>query len=118
MGVALIATKGYAAPEVERNFARARELCQRVGETPLLLYALSGLRVFYCVKGEVNTARRLAEQGFRSAQILQDVDLLLEFHGALGETLFVVGEFDLARPILERGVTLAILTDGVRLGRG
>ena len=31
---ALMATRGYAAPEVERAYARARELCQQVGETP------------------------------------------------------------------------------------
>jgi class 3 adenylate cyclase len=34
LGPALIATKGYAAPEVLQAYARARELCQQVGDTP------------------------------------------------------------------------------------
>src|SRR5439155_15127624 len=34
LGPALLATKGYAAPEVGRVYARAQELCQQVGETP------------------------------------------------------------------------------------
>ena len=41
-GPALIATKGYAAPEVEQTYARARELCQQVGETPQLFPVLQG----------------------------------------------------------------------------
>jgi predicted ATPase len=33
LGPALMATKGYAAPEVVQAYTRARELCQQVGET-------------------------------------------------------------------------------------
>jgi hypothetical protein len=36
LGAPLIATKGYASPEVEKSLTRARELCQQVGETPQL----------------------------------------------------------------------------------
>src|SRR5262249_43540673 len=43
LGPALMATKGYGAPEVERAYARARELCGQVGETPRLLPVLWGL---------------------------------------------------------------------------
>jgi predicted ATPase len=34
LGPALMATKGQAAPEVEQTYARARALCQQVGDTP------------------------------------------------------------------------------------
>jgi predicted ATPase len=34
VGPALIAVKGYAAPETERAYTRARELCERVGDPP------------------------------------------------------------------------------------
>jgi predicted ATPase len=33
LGPVLIATKGYAAPEVAQAYARARELCQQMGDT-------------------------------------------------------------------------------------
>ena len=38
-----MAIKGYAAPEVGKTYARARELCQQVGETPQLFSMLYGL---------------------------------------------------------------------------
>ena len=42
LGLALMATQGLAAPEVEQAYARARELCQQVGETPQLFPVLLG----------------------------------------------------------------------------
>src|SRR5262249_8523885 len=36
LGPALMAVKGYAAPEVEKAYARTRVLCQQAGETPQL----------------------------------------------------------------------------------
>ena len=52
LGAPLMATKGYAAPEVEKAYTRARELCQQVGETPQLFPVLRGLWVFYLVRAE------------------------------------------------------------------
>jgi predicted ATPase len=34
LGTPLMATKGWAAPEVGHVYARARVLCQQMGETP------------------------------------------------------------------------------------
>ncbi len=36
VGPALMAVKGYAAPETERAYTRARELCERLGDPPEL----------------------------------------------------------------------------------
>jgi len=63
LGGALIATKGYAAPEVGAVYSRARELCRQVGETPQLFPVLVGLRLFYALRGELQTARELADAG-------------------------------------------------------
>ncbi len=52
LGAALMATKGYAAPEVEKVYTRARELCQQIGETPQLFPVLCGLWAFYSVRAE------------------------------------------------------------------
>ena len=43
LGTALRATKGGGAPEVERLYTRARELCEQVGEPPQLFRVLWGL---------------------------------------------------------------------------
>jgi predicted ATPase len=56
LGGPLITTKGYAAPEVEQAYARARTLCSRIGETPQLSAVLLGLWRFYLVRGDLPTA--------------------------------------------------------------
>jgi predicted ATPase len=68
LGPVLMATKGYTALEVEKAYARARELCQQIGETPQLFSALQGLYGFYVVRGELQTARELGEQCLTLAQ--------------------------------------------------
>ena len=101
-----MATKGYAAPEVEQAYTRARELCQQVGETPQLFPVLWGLWQFYIVRAEFQTARELGEQLLSLAQRVQDPALLLEAHHALGITLFCLGELAPARAHLEQGIAL------------
>ena len=80
-------TKGNSAPEVEQAYARARELCRQVGETPQLFWVLAGLWVFYQNRPEYKTARELGEQLLSLAQNVQDPTLLMVAHGALGITL-------------------------------
>jgi class 3 adenylate cyclase/predicted ATPase len=60
LGPALMATKGIAAPEVEKAYARARELCRQVGETPELFSVLWGLWYFYFARAQLQTARELS----------------------------------------------------------
>ena len=43
LGLALIATQGFAAAEVGATFSRARELCDALGEAPQLFPVLWGL---------------------------------------------------------------------------
>ncbi len=106
LGASLIAVKGYAAPEVEPVYARARELCDRVGETPLLFRVLGGLSAFYLVRGDFHTSRELGEQLLHLAQNMGNPSLLVRAHSALGPTLFYLGEFAPSREHLEQGITL------------
>ena len=106
LGPALMATKGYAAPEVEQTYARARALCAQVGETPQLFPTLRGLCRFYLSRGALPTARELGEQLYRLAQRAADPTHRLEAHDALGSTLFYLGEYAAARTHLEQGIAL------------
>jgi predicted ATPase len=106
LGSALSATKGYAAPEVEKAYTRARDLCQHAGETPQIFPVLRGLRAFYAVRGELRTAHELEQQLFTLARRVQDPALLLETHYALGTTLFHFGELALAQVHLEQGIAV------------
>jgi predicted ATPase len=105
LGWVLGDTKGYAAPETERAYTRARELCQQVGDTPQLVAVLRGLGEFYRLRGELQTARELEEQCLSLAQRQQDPVLLLRAHGALAMTLLWLGELTSARAHLEQGRT-------------
>jgi predicted ATPase len=84
---ALVVVNGYTAPEVEKTVLRARELCQQIGETPQLFPVLFRLWIFYINRGDLQTARELAEQLMRLAQSVQDQYLLSMAHMALGCTL-------------------------------
>ncbi|MGH8069201.1 MAG: hypothetical protein ACRERE_28995 [Candidatus Entotheonellia bacterium] len=106
LGAPLIATRGYAAPAVEHAYARARELCRQVGETPQLFPVLRGLWVFYEVRAEHPAARELGEQLLTLAQSLQDPALFVEAHRALGNTLLWLGEETSARVHLEQSLAL------------
>jgi predicted ATPase len=106
LGTPLIATKGFAAPEVKRIHARARELCRQIGETPQLFPVLGGLCAFYKERAELQTAQELAEQLLRLAQNVRDSGLLLWAHLALGNNLVLQGEVVAARAHLEQGIAL------------
>jgi predicted ATPase len=105
-GAPLVATKGYADPEVEESFVRMRELCEQLGTPPQLFPVLFRLRSFYMVRGELHKARELGDQLLRLAEGTQDPELLLEAHYALGATLFYIGEFDPAQQHLAQAAAL------------
>ncbi len=127
LGTPLMATKGWAAPEVGHVYARARALCKEMGETPQLFPVLCGLWVFYQVRGEFSIAHELGEQLLSLAQNVQDSGLLLMAHQVLGETLLREGELIAGREHLEQGIalydpqrhhSLAFLYTGINPGVG
>jgi predicted ATPase len=106
LGPILIATKGYAAPEVEQAYSRAHALCQHVPETPQRFSVLRGLWSFYLARGEIQTAYELGQQLLCLAQRQDNPAMLLEAFEATGLSLFYVGELPGARDYLERSMAL------------
>lgn len=111
IGPALMAARGYAAPEVEATYARALALCDQVGEASQLFPALLGLRTYYQLRAEYATARELGERLLRIAQNTRDPALLVEAHSALGATLFFQG--DLATALAHHEEALALYWPGL-----
>jgi DNA-binding winged helix-turn-helix (wHTH) protein/predicted ATPase len=105
-GVPLLMTKGYAAEEVQRTYARARELCRQIGESPQLLPALAGLFRFYFVRADFQTARSIGEQILRLAEQTEDRTVFLVAHSLLGPPFLSLGEFAPGREHLEKGIAL------------
>jgi len=104
LGTALMVTKGWADPEAERAYTRARMLCQQMGGTLRLFPALWGLWLFYTGRGELQTARELGEQLLTLAEREPDPMLLVQACHALGPTLFWLGELVPAQERLAQGL--------------
>jgi class 3 adenylate cyclase/predicted ATPase len=107
LGTALIATKGFADPVVEKTYRRALELCKGTQQSFALYQILLGLSRFYFIRGELNTARDMGERLLALAKDLDDPTLpLMEGHRALGSTLLQRGEFVQAKAHLEKAIAL------------
>jgi class 3 adenylate cyclase/tetratricopeptide (TPR) repeat protein len=104
LGRTLKDVRGYGDQEVEKAYARARELCRRVGDAPQLFSSLVGLSIYFLVRAELKIARELAEQLLVMARGVQDPVLMVEAHYAMGVTCFWLGEFVCARDHLEQGI--------------
>jgi len=104
LDVTLMSTQEVSSPQVQQTYAHARQLCQQLGSTPQLFPALWGLRSFYHVRAEYDTAREISEQLLRLAEITQNMDLLVEGHLALGTTLVFQGDLFGARAHLEESL--------------
>jgi len=85
---------------------RARELCERLGDSQELFSALYGLWSKHSVRGELEVAYGLAEQLLRQAERTHDPALLLYGRVALGNTSYFMGKFLLAREHLEMAVSM------------
>ncbi|AJD46373.1 adenylate/guanylate cyclase protein (plasmid) [Rhizobium gallicum bv. gallicum R602sp] len=106
LGVALMISKGWAAPEVGRTNARARELCERLGGSNRLLPVLYGDWVFHVVRAELEAGRKAGEDLLRRAR--EEVDVSAETVGnrIVGTDAFLRGELIIARKYLERSLAL------------
>jgi predicted ATPase len=106
IGPAFMATRGYAGREAEEAYRRARELSERVGETPLLSSVLAGLQQFHFARAEHTKARALAEQFRSRAERQQDSALVLVADALLSEELFWTGQLIQAREYVEECISL------------
>jgi predicted ATPase len=107
LGVPLIATQGYAAPDVGSVYLRARELCRQLRrETPDVFEPLWGLWAFYTVRAELGTAREIAEEFLRLAERLPNPGLTMRGHLAMEVTFIHLGEFGLAMEHFEKALLL------------
>jgi predicted ATPase len=106
LGPAYMAIRGYAAPEVEACYQRARELCRELGDTPQLVPVLHGLWAYHIVRAQHTSAFALGEQVLQLGVSTNDDGLLLQGSMAVGWSHFFLGELEQAREHLERVLAL------------
>jgi class 3 adenylate cyclase/tetratricopeptide (TPR) repeat protein len=91
-GLAVRAGMGYSAPEAERVFLRACELCEELGDGVRLVHALRGLWGFYYVAARWPDAIRVADRLDVVAKCLSDRVGLSVREYVTGTTLLFRGE--------------------------
>jgi predicted ATPase len=106
LGTPLIATKGWAAPEVATAYRRAQALWERLGETPQHCWVLYGLCAWHAMRAEWQTARALMERVLALAQRVHHPTLCMHAHLGLGGILYCLGAFAAAREHVEQGLAL------------
>jgi class 3 adenylate cyclase/predicted ATPase len=106
LGNALIAVKGWAAPEVEDAFNRARQLSDDGRDSVELFPALYGLWLVYLLRGQVRRAYEFAEQLLPMAQKASDSALVLQVWHALGSSSYWLGNFLQAKKYFENVIAL------------
>jgi predicted ATPase len=105
LGTALVAAKGFAAPEVAAAYTRARELCETTGETGHALYTvLSGLLLYHQSRAELTRCLDLTHERLTLAERLGDAALEMQVYENFGTLAFWRGEFAAVPEHLERSV--------------
>jgi len=106
LGASLIATKGWAAPEVGETYTSAQQRCHHLEDPYQLFPVLRGLWSYYLVRAEYQRAHALGAQLLTLAQQVQDPAMLLEAYRGLGATLFFLGAAAEAYTHLAQGIAL------------
>ncbi len=86
LGAAIIGARSYSDPAIEDAYARARVLCEQLGDDTRAGYSLAGLSIFYTNRGEIDVGAELAERVLAIADTTGD------------DTLELLGRVQLAHP--------------------
>jgi DNA-binding SARP family transcriptional activator len=91
---ALIATRGYAAPEVGKACARARMLSEVTGESRPYFPVLAASYCYHIVCGELDVSREIAKRYHVLAERQTDPLYMAGGHYAMGGILFHNGAYN------------------------
>jgi len=78
----LMATRGFAAPEVDENYTEARELCEQVGTSAQRFTAAWGLWLHNIHRGRIGAAKALVKEVLELAARIDNRDCWLQAHHA------------------------------------
>jgi len=106
LGMPLIATEGYAAPDVGNVYLKARGLCQQLGETPEIPQVLWGLWTFHTLRAEMGTALQIAEDLLHMAERLPYAGLAMRGQLAMEISFTHLGEYAQAIEHFEKALQL------------
>ena len=113
IGPALLAARGYASTEVERNYQEAGTLADRLGDREAVFTSTRGLWHYFYDRGELEQALTLAERLMAIGELDGSVERMSLALRAVGSTLMSKGDFAGALHAFDR-----CLAEGARTMRG
>jgi predicted ATPase len=93
IGVTMMATKGWGAPEVLQAYSAAKILCERLGDSSQLFTVLRGEGQYHMISGNLQAADELARQCMQLAENAAEPALILEAHHVFWTTRFMMGDY-------------------------
>ena len=106
LGPAVMATRGFGAPEASVAYRRARELSEILQDNRSLFAALWGIWLASGQTDEHGHRQHLCDELFRVAEPLNDPSLVLQAHHAAWATLLFDGELAGAQEHVRKGLKL------------
>jgi TOMM system kinase/cyclase fusion protein len=104
LGSPLMSVHGYANAEVEKTYARARELARVAGGQADIFPAMQGLWQFYYVRGMLPASRELGNQLLEIARESANSTWLLLAHRSIASSAFLQGDYETCRVHTQAGI--------------
>ena len=106
LGLSLRSIQGWAAPEVEKVYTRARYLCQELGDTPELFPVLWGLTLYHAIRGDLRVFQPLAEQLIAQATETKQQPYLVAAHQMMASVNEFLGNTVASSDHFEQAIAL------------
>ena len=106
LGQSVMVAKGYALPEVEQAFLRARELSMQLNDVAQLFRSQFSLAIVYVVRAEYERAFDHGEQCLRLAEKVGHPAMLMQSHWVIGLSQCYLGQFAAARDHFEQTIAI------------
>lgn len=106
LGGALMAVRGFAAPEVYDSFARARELCLELGDSPMFCACLYGLLTVSASRSNRADTIALADEMMQAFGDSPVPSWAIAANFSAGYVKLFQGQFDAAEAHLDKAIAL------------
>jgi predicted ATPase len=106
LGLSLRSIQGWAAPEVEKPYVRARQLCQQLGNAPELFPVLWGLTLFHAIRGDLRIFETLGRQLLAQALETNEPENLVAAHQMMGSVNEFLGRTVTSSEHFEQSIAL------------
>ena len=104
IGVTMMATKGWGAPEVLQAYSAAKILCERLGDPSELFTVLRGEGQYRMISGNLRAADELARQCMQLAENAADPAFILEAHHLFWSNSLYMGDYAAAEFHANEGI--------------